>query len=277
VDKPTLPWMYYVSTALTEKSLDQLRAVFTRYVAVTASGPIHDARDVMVGLVPYIDCARRLGSDPDKVLGPIAESGSAEFREIFRTFVQRTDITLAAFGWSLTEFPEGMAYRSAPWVPPLPPGSAAPSRSQQQRAWGASPPGRTDYWGEPDSVSRPKRTSHTARNGCLIGCGAGILVAIALVVLLVAQVRTVLAPALDVSAKIQQNSDGQVTSAIYLSDNGAGEFIVALRPGATPGQAHDIACRIVRPALMGTQFEGTKFEVLGSYGTILADETTVCG
>jgi hypothetical protein len=29
--------------------------------------------------------------------------------------------------------------------------------------------------------------------------------------------------------------------------------------------------------LMGTQFEGTKFEVLGSYGTILADETTVCG
>jgi len=103
--------MYYVSTALTEKSLDQLQAVFARYVAVTASGPVDDSRDVMVGLVPFIDCARRLGGDPEKVLGPIAESGAAEFPEIFRVFVRRSDITLAAFGWSLTEYPEGWAYR----------------------------------------------------------------------------------------------------------------------------------------------------------------------
>jgi hypothetical protein len=110
VDKPTLPWMYYVSTALTEKSLDQLQAVFARYVAATASGPVPDSRDVMVGLVPFIDCARRLGGDPERILGPIAQSGVAEFQKIFNVFVRRSDITLAAFGWSLTEFPEGMAY-----------------------------------------------------------------------------------------------------------------------------------------------------------------------
>lgn len=105
-----MPWMYYVSTALTEKSLDQLQAVFARYVEVHASGRPDDWRDVMIGLVPFIDCARRLGGDPEKVLGPIAESGAAEFRETFRAIVRRSDITLAAFGWSLTEFPEGMAY-----------------------------------------------------------------------------------------------------------------------------------------------------------------------
>jgi hypothetical protein len=109
-----MPWNYYISMALTEKSLDQLREVFARYAEAHASKPDHDSRDVMVGLVPFIDCARRLGGDPEKVLGPIAESGVADFRETFRIFVRRSDITLASFGWYLTEFPEGMAYFQVP-------------------------------------------------------------------------------------------------------------------------------------------------------------------
>jgi hypothetical protein len=110
---PNMPWNYYVSTALSEKSLDQLQAVFAQYVEVTASGAPDDWRDVMVGLVPFVDCARRLGCDPEKVLGPIAESGEAEFQETFRVFVRRSDISLAAFGWSLTEIEDGMAYLHA--------------------------------------------------------------------------------------------------------------------------------------------------------------------
>ena len=100
--------------ALTEKSLDQLQTVFGRYVEATADAGIHDSRDVMVGLVPFIDCARRLGCDPEEVLWPIAELGSPEFRDLFHVFVRRSDITLAAFGWYLTEFPEGMAYFPVP-------------------------------------------------------------------------------------------------------------------------------------------------------------------
>jgi hypothetical protein len=65
----------------------------------------------MIGLTPFIDCARRLGVDPSEVLGPIARTGPEWYRETFESFVQRTDVTLGAFGWSIVETPDGSAYR----------------------------------------------------------------------------------------------------------------------------------------------------------------------
>ena len=72
-----------------------------------------DPRDAMISLAPFLDCARRLGLDPIDVLGPIAANGPDWYSETFDAFARRTDITLAAFGWSLVETPEGPAYRFA--------------------------------------------------------------------------------------------------------------------------------------------------------------------
>jgi hypothetical protein len=162
-------------------------------------------------------------------------------------------------------------------LPPARPAWAAPPEYEPQQTWGSSPPGRTDKWGEPGWAAKPERMSHTKRNGCLIGCGAAVLLVIALVVLLIVEAGQVLAPALDVSTKIQQNSHGQVISASYSSDNGVGDFRVTLALGTTASQARDIACGVVRPALRGSQFDGDRFEVLDTAGQILADDTTPCG
>lgn len=113
MSKPNKPLIDYVSKALRDKSLVQLQGVFARYVEILSSRSTDDARDVMVGLAAYIDCARRLGYDPETVLGPSAASGATWFRELFGLFVRRSDITLDAFGWSLTETPEGIAYKPA--------------------------------------------------------------------------------------------------------------------------------------------------------------------
>jgi hypothetical protein len=113
VGKPTRPLTDYVSAALRERSLDQLEAAFARFVESECSTAASDTRDVMVNLVPFIDCARRLGYDPEETLRATAQSGAAWFEETFRRFVRRSDITLAAFGWSLIETSDGVAYRWA--------------------------------------------------------------------------------------------------------------------------------------------------------------------
>lgn len=86
---------------------------------LAVSGPI-DPRDEMLDLAALVDCSRRLGRDPAELLGPVAAGGPAWLAELFATFVRRTDVTLAAFGWSIVETPEGLAYRFAwpKWVPP---------------------------------------------------------------------------------------------------------------------------------------------------------------
>jgi hypothetical protein len=77
----------------------------------------------MIGMTPFIDCARRLGHDPETVLRPIAAGGADWLRTTFDGFIRRTDITLGAFGWSIVDEPEGPAYRFAwpIWKPPRKP------------------------------------------------------------------------------------------------------------------------------------------------------------
>lgn len=84
-------------------------------------GPI-DPRDEMLDLAALVDCARRLGADPAELLGPTAAAGPPWLAELFTSFVRRTDVTLAAFGWSIVETTEGPAYRFAwpRWTPPKP-------------------------------------------------------------------------------------------------------------------------------------------------------------
>ena len=101
------------TAALRERSVDRLRLGFERLVEAEATAKGWDPRDTMISLTPFLDCARRLGADPAALLGPSAATGPDWFRETFDAFVARSDVTLAAFGWSIHETPDGPAYRFA--------------------------------------------------------------------------------------------------------------------------------------------------------------------
>jgi hypothetical protein len=101
------------SAALRAKSLDRLQAGFSRLVEAESRDRGSDPRDAMIDMTPFIDCARELGLDPAVVLGPIAATGADWFRETFEEFVTRSDVTLAAFGWSVVDTPNGREYRLA--------------------------------------------------------------------------------------------------------------------------------------------------------------------
>jgi hypothetical protein len=100
-----------LSEALRTKSTDKLRDTFGRYVRYELTNEGWDPRDAMVNLAPVLDCARKLGLDPAEDLASIANGGPAWFKETFRTFVARTDVTLDAFGWSLIHGDDGPRYR----------------------------------------------------------------------------------------------------------------------------------------------------------------------
>jgi hypothetical protein len=101
------------SAALRARSLDRLQAGFRRLVEAESTDPGWDPRDAMIDMTPFIDCARQLGFDPAVVLGPIAATGAPWFHETFESFIVRSDVTLAAFGWSIVDTPKGPAYRFA--------------------------------------------------------------------------------------------------------------------------------------------------------------------
>ncbi len=87
--------------------------------ALTAHHGFRDARDVMLDLAPLHDAARRLGADPTALFERAAAGLPADVSELAQTFARRPDVTLAAFGWSLVDGPDGPAYRFAwpPWPP----------------------------------------------------------------------------------------------------------------------------------------------------------------
>jgi hypothetical protein len=101
------------TAALRAGTADRLRLGFARLLEAEATARGWDPRDTMISLTPFLDCSRRLGLDPATVLGPVAASGPAWFRDTFDAFVTRRDVTLEAFGWSLEETPAGPRYRFA--------------------------------------------------------------------------------------------------------------------------------------------------------------------
>jgi hypothetical protein len=101
------------TAALRARSMSRLKEGFNRHVVAASAETSWDPRGEMLDLTPFLDCTRRLGFDPAVELGPIAATGAPWLRKTFDAFVRREDVTLAAFGWSIVETPDGPAYRFA--------------------------------------------------------------------------------------------------------------------------------------------------------------------
>lgn len=68
-------------------------------------------RDLMLGLAPLHDCARRLGLDVGKVFNDAADSVGGQAAQVARAFGQRSDVTSDAFAYTVEAGPEGPRYR----------------------------------------------------------------------------------------------------------------------------------------------------------------------
>jgi hypothetical protein len=98
------------TAALRERSLERLQEGFRRYLDAV-SGTSLDWRDDMINMTPFVDCARRLGHDPAAVLGAVSTAWPPDLRETFDALVRRSDVSIADFGWSVVDTPQGPAYR----------------------------------------------------------------------------------------------------------------------------------------------------------------------
>jgi hypothetical protein len=79
-----------------------------------ASGAVAmDWRDVLVALVPFYDCALRLDLDPVGLFDGESTDAPQDLQDVVRQFARRSDITLDAFGWTLTMTPNGLCYEPA--------------------------------------------------------------------------------------------------------------------------------------------------------------------
>ncbi len=78
-----------------------------------AEAPDFDYRDLMVGLAPLHDCARRLGVDVAALFAEAAYVVGGEVGDVARGFGRRTDVTPEAFLYRVMDEPDGPAYR---WV-----------------------------------------------------------------------------------------------------------------------------------------------------------------
>jgi hypothetical protein len=70
-----------------------------------------DPRDLMLGLAPFHDCARRLGLDVRQVFNDAADAVDGEAAQVARDFGQRSDVTADAFAYVVESGPDGPMYR----------------------------------------------------------------------------------------------------------------------------------------------------------------------
>ena len=97
--------------ALRERSETMLREGLLEFVADGEAEWLRDTRDLMWGLAPFLDCARRLGLDPVEVFDTAAAEGPASLADVVRDFGRRTDVDERSFGYEVYDTPEGPAYR----------------------------------------------------------------------------------------------------------------------------------------------------------------------
>jgi hypothetical protein len=69
-----------------------------------------DFREVLVGLAPHYECARRLKLDITDVFDAAALFADEETGALMRIFGRRSDVTLARFGWREIQTPTGPAF-----------------------------------------------------------------------------------------------------------------------------------------------------------------------
>jgi hypothetical protein len=100
--------------ALRAQAPEVLRAGLLRSLIEGEDESVKDWRDLLVGLAPCHDCARRLGLDPVVLFDAVAEEGPPSLREIVRDFGRRTDVTPEAFGYVVTDTSDGPRYDWAP-------------------------------------------------------------------------------------------------------------------------------------------------------------------
>lgn len=79
--------------ALRTQSAERLGVELNRYMVASELDVESDWRDVLVGLAPYYDCAKRLGIDPVKVFERASKDLNELTRELTRAFAGRSDIT----------------------------------------------------------------------------------------------------------------------------------------------------------------------------------------
>ncbi len=70
-----------------------------------------DPRDLMLGLAPFHDCARRLGLDVGQIFNDAADAAGGEAAQVARDFGQRSDVTPDAFAYAVESGPDGPRYR----------------------------------------------------------------------------------------------------------------------------------------------------------------------
>jgi hypothetical protein len=98
-----------------ERAPDLLREGLLHLLVEGEDEWLKDYRDLLVSLAPYHDCARRLGLDPADIFDDVSDRGPVSLRKVVREFGRRTDVTPGAFGYVVTETPDGPRYSSAPF------------------------------------------------------------------------------------------------------------------------------------------------------------------
>jgi len=96
--------------ALRRGSPDALKAGLLRLLDEGELQWLQDRRDLLVGMAPYYDCARRLQLDPATFFAAVAEEAPLSLADIVRSFGERLDVTPAAFGFRLVMSPGGATY-----------------------------------------------------------------------------------------------------------------------------------------------------------------------
>jgi hypothetical protein len=107
----TTPFCREPTEALRERSVEKLRASLVRDMLASEPDVIADWEGVLMQWAAYFDCAERLGIDPVELFDGAARERSPELRSLAARFCRRSDVTLAAFGWTLVEKDGRPCYR----------------------------------------------------------------------------------------------------------------------------------------------------------------------
>ena len=99
----TSPFCHEPTDALRERSPEKLHAALAREMLAAEPDALADWQGILMEWSAYFDCAERLGIDPVALFDEAARERSPELRALAARFCRRSDVTLAAFGWTLVE------------------------------------------------------------------------------------------------------------------------------------------------------------------------------